>query len=556
MGAFADVTNSGSSPSVSATGLSADVQVPPSAPGSSPSVDAALLLSMKMGNDHLKSAEERNLRAQKEARQAQKKEDARKRAKRSYEKLQYEKQFPKLNNGNSMLKPKKIQFIDGQPVPGQCLATSQIKWRDANQMTCSGNVVCPYTRGKEILENHVIAVLPNGSYKAIEEGRIRLDPQPQVTYRSYHMKAGTLVKQHTRGCSGRGNNKQYCLIRYENNQYQWVPEEEIIQTEEGRRRNIRKPKFYQNQSQNGDLHYKPQNDDNAAREGEHVPFVIPAHQYPRFKKIWSTAKSLVGIEPSISSAVTEALFEHPVREGTGEEGTPNIKIMTETSLLYERLREKIEGKYPPLEDVIGGELEYVAGMSNLVRNGHVLGREGSNVMVRQLLQLSSADAKEEEGKTPTRDEGGEGDSLAQSKKNKSDEDLAPQHDWKQKQPQKVIKNMCHHPGCSTPAHSSTLPHCKRHSKRPKLLCVNCQKCQAKRKGKLCEACFQKLHPNESLCRHCSLMGYARKPRMFGGLCNKCIKDGVKDERKCVDCHKRPRTRRGGRCYFCDKSLQK
>lgn len=499
------------------------------------------LVSMKKGYDGAKKKEAKKLKN-----------------KRSYLKRHFENQISTLN-GESTYNRKKIQFVDGLPVPGHCFDTNRINWRDAYQMSVSGNVVLPYTRSKEILENHVIVWFPDGSYEAIEEGQIRLDPPPQVTYRSYHMKAtgGTLVQQYTKACSGRGNNKRYVLIRYTNKQYQWVPEEEIILFGGGGKRSVRKPNYYQNDTRNGDVDNDQLAEQNDNKRGGVCLQCVPAQQYTRFRKIWSTAKDIVSIEPSTSSAVTEALAQHPVREGTGEEGNLIIKRMTETSLLYELLTSvKKEGKHLPLEDVIGDSVGYVAGLSNLVRSGNVLGCEGSSVMVKQLLHLSSDDNKEEErGKAPTEQpKGGEGESSSQAQK-KVMEDSAPGNDRKEKM-KKPPRKMCKHRGCMTPAHQSTMPHCIKHSEKPKQLCVNCQKNAIRRRFKLCDPCFLKLHPNESLCRHCSLLGYKRKPREFGGLCAKCIADGVGDERMCVDCHKRRRERLGGRCYYCHKISQK
>ena len=554
VGGFADVINSDSGGLSSSVASATSAAPVTTAFRASPTYACAKnLISMKKGNDHLKNTQELNLRAKKEA-----KNDAkRQRNKMSYMKKHFEKQIRELN-GTSNFEPKKIQFTDGPPVPGICLDTNKINWRVAYQMSVSGNVVQVYTRGKVILEHHVVVLLPDGRYEAIEEGRIRLEPPPQVNYRSYHMKVGTLVTKYTEDCSGQGNNKQYCLIRYENKQFQWVPKEEII-CDEGKR-NVRKPNFYRNPTRNCNLldSQADQNDNNSTRGGECLA-LIPTQQHARFKKIFSTAKNLLSIDHSISGAVTEALGQHPAREGTGVDGNSNIKIMAETSLIYEHLTsEKKEGKHLPLEDVIGGGLDCVAGLTNLARSGNVLECEGSSVMVKQLLQLKSGDSKDEGGKTQTEQErqGEDGESSAQAQKDKKIQDSDLQNNRKTKKPhQKQTRDICQHPGCTTPAHTSTLPHCKKHSEKPKSLCVHCQKNESRRKFKLCETCFQKLHPNKSLCRHCSLLGYDRKPREFGGLCTKCIGDGVKDERKCVNCHERPRERGGGLCYFCYNDAQ-
>ena len=65
-------------------------------------------------------------------------------------------------------------------------------------------------------------------------------------------------------------------------------------------------------------------------------------------------------------------------------------------------------------------------------------------------------------------------------------------------------------------------------KTPDKKCTNCKKRGARRKGLLCNPCFEALNPpaeGDKWCRVCGPFGYKNKPRQRGGRCSDCIRQG-------------------------------
>jgi hypothetical protein len=122
---------------------------------------------------------------------------------------------------------------------------------------------------------------------------------------------------------------------------------------------------------------------------------------------------------------------------------------------------------------------------------------------------------------------------------------------KEKKEQKKNKTPeCSKEGCTTKAHGNTqFLYCLRHNPNPKM-CTNCNDNQARRKGGLCNKCFNKTPKDDNalICQGCVGLGNKRKPRKVGGFCTSCIQENNGKKPHCRKCNS-PRFR-GQLCWRC------
>ena len=124
------------------------------------------------------------------------------------------------------------------------------------------------------------------------------------------------------------------------------------------------------------------------------------------------------------------------------------------------------------------------------------------------------------------------------------------------QKKKAARPTCCFEHCTTPAHTTSgkLQLCALHfKKKDRKKCAKCHTRDRRRKGGLCEQCYEPPDSKDGLywyCQYCLDFGHKRQPRKVGGMRQHCIAEGRKRDRKCIECKQSQRKHRGKLCHKC------
>ena len=421
-------------------------------------------------------------------------------------------EIEKRANDGILFEAIQIEFITNEPKEGK--VTDRLIWKKGVQTTQVTNLkkfgplkndmtngVIVQTDGED---NNRVAI-PQGHIKEIKMVMFKLPGQTE----------GCMAEQHVGGKKA-DNGIVYSLIKW-GNEYMWVAKDCIYEVE-SRRQSKRTKRLGHEDNETSKITGSNQGPPDMANDSKNV-----------LDKMFKEARDGImnnrdcdGRIDLMAIRLSNKLCPGP----TAKKKKRDINLLLQSNLLQETLMGRINGTLPAISCLVAGAED----PSNPLGPGEYLA---------ELVALAPTRGRRitELGKRVTFDEVIEGKINQPIKDNKEQKKKTPE---------------CSHEGCTTKAHGSTnFLYCQRHNPSPRM-CVDCNDNQARRKGGLCNKCFDKTPQDDNLliCQGCVLLGKKKKPRNVGGFCTSCIQGYNGKKRTCQsqNCN-RPQFKKQV-CYKC------
>ena len=413
-------------------------------------------------------------------------------------------------NGGILFEEKPIEFIINDPKEGK--VKGKLIWKKGLQTTQVTDLK-KYGPLKKDMKNCVI-VKPDGdniNRVAIPQGHIK--QTKMVIFKLPNQNVGCLVEQYVGGKVA-DNGIVYSLIKWGDFEYHWVALDNIYEVEN--RRHAKRT-----------THYLGHEDNKKSKvPGNQGPPDMDNDSKNVLGQLYEEAKNEIVHNFDCDGRIDMLgirLSNKTCHGPNAQKKKRDINLLLQSTLLHDTLMGNIHGRLPAVSLLAG-----YADPSKPLE---------PNLYLDELVALAPTKDNRitELGNRVTFDTVIEGNSKQQMKEEKKEE--------KKKTPE------CSQDGCTTQAHSNTnFVFCQRHDPE-KMMCSDCEKYQARRRGGVCNKCFDKkpIDDTELFCQGCADGGKKIKPRKVGGFCKSCIQE--KKRRMCQKCNIRPQWKEK-LCYKC------
>lgn len=428
---------------------------------------------------------------------------------KSREKIGWQTIETRANDG-VLFEAKSIEYIINEPKEGK--VEEKLVWKKGIQTTRVADLK-KYGPLKNNMKNCVIVQPDDGGTNrvAIPQGHIK--EKKSVHYKSPEQTEGTMVEQFVGGKEA-DNGIVYSLIKW-GREYHWVVFDHINQVPNTRRQKRTNSHLGQEGNKKSKVAGNQGPPDMDNNDSKNVLI-----------KLYKEAKNEIvhNLDCDGRIDMTGIRLSNKTCHGpNAQKKKRDINLLLQSTLLHDTLMGRISGRLPAVSLLAGA-----ADPSKPLQPG---------LYLPSLVALAPTRDNRitELGNRVTFDTVIEGNSNQPMKEEKKEE--------KKKTPE------CSIDGCTTKAHSNTsFVYCQRHDPEKKM-CIDCDNYFARRKGGLCNECFNKktINDTEFFCQGCAELGKKIKPRKVGGFCKSCIQE--KKRRMCQKCNLSPQWKEK-LCYKC------
>lgn len=424
-----------------------------------------------------------------------------------------------------------IKFLGRTKVP--------IVWQEGYRRSDVGKM-SEYGKPSEVMQEAVVVMpLPGGAGGAAETfgprrvldyNRVKLAPGVLCYMKMSFQAEGCPCRRITGMIPGPAGTK-YCLVEFENKETWWASEHEIIPAREGKRERREVNRLDLSAESTFDIN-------NTGEDRKKYHTLQGPKEEGMLSKAIAEAETFMKAQesPCIEAAAAGALSCR-----RNADLAPSILALTRANMLFKLLWGGYENENIKARWTITSEMQCGMKIPELADAFTAENPDETRTAIIHTLRTTDKLA-EKSWHEVLFDEPAPGAGDKEAKRGEDDPS----------QKKKAARPTCCFENCTTPAHTTSgkLQLCALHYKDRKK-CAKCHTRDRRRKGGLCEQCYEPPDSKDGLyCQYCLDFGHKRQPRKVGGMCQHCIAEGRKRDRKCIECKQSQRKHRGKLCHKC------